>query len=258
MVLQKTNTQLAIAAMQLAASKPISNTTDTDVAAETAALQSQCRLWIRHQEKLQQPLKQYATAMQGSPKEPQQMQRSSQQPQGMHNAVSECLSSLQNLCSRLCQKGPGRKPRGSATVPSHSYHSDPGNSVATPDNEASVQNARGSPHHAGADSISADVPAKTGRTEDVGHLRALTADLATPEKLNRADVLSLNENEVVEAADTHTSQDLDATSNDRYFSWLMCRTTGLCVHTPVCLQTLFCLVLQFMECCTCLRLDHQP
>lgn len=245
-----------MAAMQLAGSKPISNTTDTDVAAETAALQSQCQLWLRNQEELQQPLKQHAAAMQGSPKEPQQMQRSGQQPQGMHNAVSECLSSLQNMCSRLCQKPLGSKPQGSATVPSH-HHSYAGNSAATPDNEASVQDARGSSHHAAADSISADVPAESGCIEDVGHLRALTADLATPEKLNRADVLSLTENEVMEVADTRTSLDLDATSNDRYFSWLVCHTTWLCVHTPVCLQTLRCLVLQFMECCTCLRLDHQ-
>lgn len=222
-VLQKTNTQRASAAMQLAASEPISPSVDTDVTAETAALQLQCRDWVRSQERFQLPLKQLAAAMQGSIQEPQQMQGSSQQtqpgqvssqrPQGMRGAITDCLASLQKLCSRICQMGLGERPWGSASVPCPSCSSDACSSAAVHDETAQNAQPRApSQPRLASDSVSAVDLAKESNTADAGHLAALNPNSAAIDKLNKADVSPLTQRDVIELEDSCTSLSLNATS----------------------------------------------
>ncbi|KAL3149709.1 hypothetical protein ABBQ38_013538 [Trebouxia sp. C0009 RCD-2024] len=220
---KKTNTQRASAAMQLAASEPISPSVDTDVTAETAALQLQCRDWVRSQERFQLPLKQLAAAMQGSIQEPQQMQGSSQQtqpgqvssqrPQGMRGAITDCLASLQKLCSRICQMGLGERPWGSASVPCPSCSSDACSSAAVHDETAQNAQPRApSQPRLASDSVSAVDLAKESNTADAGHLAALNPNSAAIDKLNKADVSPLTQRDVIELEDSCTSLSLNATS----------------------------------------------
>lgn len=209
--------------MQLAASKPISPSMDTDVAAETAALQLQCRNWIRRQEKLQPLLKQLIAAMQTSHNKPPQMQGSSQQtqpgqvgsqrPQGMHGAITECLASFQNQCCRVCYMGLGKRPWGSATVLCPSCPLDASSSAAVHAGET-AQNAQPkalSQRCLASASVSAVDLAKGSDTADAGHLTALNA---ATNKLNQADVLPSTQRDVSELKDTCTSLFSHATSMD--------------------------------------------
>ena len=192
--------------MQLAASQASSSSVDADVAAESAALQFRCRQWIRSQDTLQQPAKQ-----------PQGIQGSSQQPQGMHSPVNHCLTLLKNLCLKACHKqGVVKVPQGSAAVLCQSGSLDVGVPAAIHDNETAL-NAQHSANrwsHAGADLTSADAVATEGVKEDAGHLKTLTADLAATEKLSKAGT-SVSQTDITEMRNTCTSVEVDPTSNDR-------------------------------------------
>lgn len=204
-MLQKTSVQRAVAAMQLAASKRSTPDMDADVAAESAALQSRCELWIQSQKMLQAPLRSPAVGMQSdTTRQPQQMQGSSQQPRDRHSTFIKCLTSLQNLCSMPCpMEGHVNMPQGSGIVPCQS-----GDAVAPADE--CTNGSIPSPHAASADGV-----ADRGSKEDVGHLRALNANPAPTEKLTKAEVTSISHHDVSGLQDTCMSVNIDSVGTDR-------------------------------------------
>lgn len=213
-MLQKTSTQRAVAAMQLAASKGSSPHMDADVAAESAALQSRCEVWIQSQKMLQASLRLPAVGMQSdSTKQPQQLQGSSQRPRGMDSTLINCLLSLRNLCSMpFLREGHVNMPRGSGVMPCQS-----GDAVIPA--EECTHGSISSPHAASADAV-----AEGGSKEDVGHITALIANPAPTEKLNKADVSPISHNDVSGLQDTCTSVDVDSLGNDRYGSEFLSHT----------------------------------
>ena len=215
--LQKTSTQRALAAMQLAANKAGSSDVDADVAAESAALQSRCRLWIRSQEGLHKPLGPPADGMQGSAKQPQQLLGSRQQPQGtLRSAFTKGLTGLQNMYFRAFHKGGHvNLPRGTGSVPCQFGNAAVSESSTTGSNVFAQQGAN-SWHEAASDAASANVVAKGGGKEDAGHLRGWSANPAATEKLTPAGVLSVTHHDVSNLQGICTSAELDPVGNDRF------------------------------------------
>lgn len=181
---------------------------DADVAAESAALQSRCELWMKSQKMLQAPLRSPAVSMQSdSTKQPQQLQGSSQWPRGVHSLLIKCSMSLQNLCSKPSHKeGQVNMPQDNGLVPCQS------GDTAVPAEECTNESIP--PPHA----ASAGVVADGGSKEDVGHLRGLSPNTAPAEKLAKAEVSPISHNDVSGLQDTCTCVDVDSLGNDRYGS----------------------------------------
>ena len=232
-LLQRTSTRRAVAAMQLAASRAGNSNVDADVAAESAALQSRCRLWIRSQEVLQKSLRPPADGMQGSTEQPQQLLGSSQQPQGtLRSTFVKCWKGLQNLCwqnlcFRACREGGhANMPHGSDTMAGQSGDAGVPAAIFTSGSSESAQHRANSSHDAASDASSIEAAANGGGQEDVGHLRGSSANCAAAEKLTQADVSSVTHRDLSGLQGTCTSiMDIGSVGNDR------CACPGFLSHT---------------------------
>lgn len=222
MLLQKTSTQRAVAAMQLAASKAGDSNEDADVAAESAALQSRCRVWIRSQEVLHKSLVPPADGMQSCTKQPQQVQGSTQQLWGLLcSTVIKWFAGLQNLCSQnVCftaghEGGHLNMPQGGSNVTCQSGDAGVLAEISTNGSEEFSQHGANSCHDAASDAASADALANGGGKEDVGHLRALSVHPAAIEKLTQTDISLVTHHNVSGLPGTCTSVGSDTVGNDR-------------------------------------------